>query len=59
MYGKASRVVSFEVDEAMLDEIRRTCYAQGVGLDQLVTSLLNDYVNEQATLQDWSDCQAA
>jgi hypothetical protein len=35
MYGKASRVVSFEVDEAMLDEIRRTCYAQGVGLDQL------------------------
>jgi hypothetical protein len=59
MYGKASRVVSFEVDEAMLDEIRRTCYGQGVGLDQLVTSLLNDYVNEQATAQDWSDYQAA
>jgi hypothetical protein len=43
----------------MLDEIRRTCYGQGVGLDQLVTSLLNDYVNEQATAQDWSDYQAA
>ena len=59
MNSKVSRVINLEVDRETLLNIQAICRDNRCNFDQLVCSLLSDYVSEQSWRLDESDRQAA
>jgi len=59
MNAKAKRLINLDVDQQTLTSIHAHCRAVGCDVDQLVTSLLRDYVREHSWLLDHSESQAA
>jgi hypothetical protein len=59
MNTKSARVINLDVDQHTLECIRVLCLSSGCDVDQLVGSLLENYVREQSWRLDHQDFRAA